>query len=330
MDILIIITLVLLSGLFSGLTLGLLGLSKSELERKIKVGEKKESKQAKSIYSVRKNGNMLLCTLLLGNVAVNAALTQFLGNFGTGAMVVVISTVLITLFGEILPQALVSKHALTIGSKFVFIVKAFQFILYPAVKPLSVGLDKLLGKELRSYFSKEEFIEEIKDHEDSDDSDIDEDEEKILLGALTYSNKTVEDIMTPKPVVYMLSNDQEITPEIIKEIKSKGHTRIPVYEDDTDNIIGVLLTKRLIGISEGNISDYVSTKYGEVIKSLHLDKMLNVFTTNKQHISIVTNEFGTVVGIVTMEDIIEEILNREIVDETDKTEDMRSSFNESE
>lgn len=246
MNILIIILLVLLSGLFSGLTLGLLGLSKSELETKIKAGTDVIKQQAEKIYSIRKNGNMLLCTLLLGNVAVNAALTQFLGNYGDGVMVIIVATSLITLFGEILPQAIVSKHALKVGSKFVFLVKMFQFVLYPIVYPLSKGLDLLLGKELKSYFSKEEFIEEVIMHEDSSESEIDEDEEKIILGALTYSNKTVKDVMTPKPAVYSLCVTDVIDSDLIKEILDKGFSRIPIYPFDKDDMCGIVHVKNLI------------------------------------------------------------------------------------
>ena len=96
-----------------------------------------------------------------------------------------------------------------------------------------------------------------------------------------------------------------------------------------DDIKGILLTKQLIGISSGKINDFVSDKYCVVKQSIKLDKMLNQFDVKNQHLSIVTDEFGTVVGVITMEDIIESILNREIVDETDKVEDMRSSFEES-
>lgn len=318
--ILIIITLVIFSGLFSGLTLGLLSLSKDDLERKITLG----NKQAEKVYSVRKNGNLLLCTLLLGNVAVNSILAIFLGNFGSGLIAVILSTGLITVFGEILPQAFVSKHALKVGSKTVFIVKIFQFLLYPIVKPLSMGLDKLLGKEMPTIYSKKEMVEIIKDHEDSDVSLIDSDEELIVLGALTYSDKEVSAIMTPKTVVYMLDKNTKITKKLLNEIKSKGHTRIPVYEDTTDNIIGVLMGKSLIGITTGKISDFTQT--GKILKlknNSKLDVVLNYFTTHKKHLSIVIDEHKTIVGIVTLEDVIEEILNREIVDETDNHEDMR-------
>ena len=123
----IVLILILLSGLFSGLTLGLLGLNKSELERKIKLGDKK----AKRVYNIRKNGNLLLCTLLLGNVAVNSALAIFLGSITNGILAGVMATGLIVIFGEILPQATISRYALTVGYHSFWMVKFFIFLLYP-------------------------------------------------------------------------------------------------------------------------------------------------------------------------------------------------------
>jgi metal transporter CNNM len=323
MTIAIIILLVTMSGLFSGLTLGLLGLNKDELERKIKLNND-ESKLAEKVYSVRKNGNLLLCTLLLGNVAVNSVLAIFLGELGSGLMALLLSTSLITLFGEILPQAFVSKHALKIGAKTVFLVKGFQFILYPIVKPLSLFVDWLVGKELPTIYSKKEIVEIIRDHEDNVQSKIDQDEETIVIGALTYSDKIVSSVMTPKSVVYMLDKDTKLTKKLLNEIKDKGHTRVPVYENDNDNIIGVLLTKNLIGQTTGKIVDYVSDdKLLRVKTDTKLDFMLNHFTQHNSHLSVVTDEFGTVVGVVTLEDVIEEIIMREINDETDVHVDMR-------
>lgn len=300
-----------------------MSLNKDELERKMKLNNG-DSKLAEKVYSVRKNGNLLLCTLLLGNVAVNSILAIFLGELGSGLTALLLSTSLITVFGEILPQAFVSKHALRIGAKTVFIVKAFQFILYLVVKPLSMLVDKLVGKEMPTIYSKSEMLEIIKDHEDSIDSKIDADEESIVLGALTFSDKVVSSIMTPKSVVYMLEKGTKLSKALLNEIKESGHTRIPIYDINTDNIVGILLSKNLIGVKTGLISDYITNgKILRVTTNTKLDYVLNHFTKHKSHLSIVTDEYHTVVGVVTLEDVIETILNREIVDESDIHEDMR-------
>ncbi len=143
MEYLIVIVLILFSALFSGLTIGFLGLDKTELERKAKLGNKKAVK----IITVRRNGNFLLVVLLLGNVLVNSILSVFLGSLFSGLMAVLFSTALIVVFGEILPQAVFYRHALSVGYYFVPLVKFFQFILFPIAYPIGKILDYFLGEE---------------------------------------------------------------------------------------------------------------------------------------------------------------------------------------
>lgn len=323
MDIIIITGLVILSGCFSGLTLGFFSLNLTSLERKMKLGDKRAIK----VYPVRKNGNLLLCTLLLGNVAVNSAMAIFLGNIATGVVAGLVSTGLIVVFGEIIPQAVFSRFALTLGSKTVWLVKFFIFLLYPLAKPLAWALDKALGEELGTIWSKKEIEEIIRYHEDNDDSEIDADEERILLGALAYSDKTAEMIATPKPVVYMIPSNAKIDLSLIKTIQDKGFSRIPIYNiDNTEDILGVVIIRDLLGIdinAKEPISKYVRQEVLSIKKDMNLDDLLNHFLTNKKHIACLYNEFSTFVGVVSLEDIIEEILKAEIIDEGDKTMDMR-------
>jgi len=150
MNYVIVIFLVSLSGLFSGLTICLFSIDKNELKRKISLG----NKEAKKIYSVRKNGNLLLSTLLLGNVAVNSALAIFLGDIASGIIAGLVATGLIVVFGEILPQAIFIRYAMSIGAKTSWLVKIFIFILYPFCWPISLILDKMLGKEIPTVYSK--------------------------------------------------------------------------------------------------------------------------------------------------------------------------------
>ncbi|MCK4649824.1 DUF21 domain-containing protein [Candidatus Pacearchaeota archaeon] len=318
--IIIIIILVSLSGLFSGLTLGLLGLDKTELERKIKLGDKK----AKKVYSVRKRGNLLLCTLLLGNVAVNSAIALFLGSIANGVFAGVIATGLIVIFGEIIPQATVSRYALTVGAKTVWIVKGLIFILYPICWPIAKVLDKILGEEMPTIWSRHELEEIIRLHEDSSKSSIDSDEEKIILGALSFSKKNVEDVMTPRIVVFSLEVDAILTEEILKNIKDSGFTRIPIYKKKIDNLVGILYSKDLVGVKKGaKVKDIYRTNLLEVTNKKNLDSVLNQFIKERIHLAIVFNRYKEFVGIITMEDIIEEILRKEIVDEDDRVVDLQ-------
>lgn len=322
MEYFIVGALILLSGCFSGLTLGFFSLNVTSLERKMKLGDVR----AKRVYPIRKRGNLLLCTLLLGNVAVNSAAAIFLGGLASGLMAGIISTVLIVIFGEILPQAIFSRFALSLGSKTVWLVKIFIFLLYPIAYPLSVILDKLLGEELQTIWSKHEIKEIIKHHEDHESSDIDEDEERILLGALSFSESVVKKIMTPKHVLYMLKKSTVLDKKQLLEIRSKGFTRIPVFDENRDDVIGILYSRDLIGLMEESktINDFVhNTKIISVKDSMLLDALMNHFIQQKVHIALVYNSYGTFTGVATLEDILEEIIKVEIVDEADFIENMQ-------
>ena len=236
---LISLILLLFSALFSGLTLGLLSLDKSELERKIKLGDQ----NAKKIYEVRENGNILLVTLLVGNVLVNAVLSVFLGSLMSGLWAVALSTFLIVLFGEILPQAFFARHALRYAPKFVPIIRVLMFITWPIAYPIGWVLERTVGSEQETVWSKDELEEIIKDHEDSDLSDLDSDEQKIILGALEFSDKKAGEVMTYRDDCFLMSAETVLTESILKHIKDEGYSRIPVYEGRKRNIIGILLNK---------------------------------------------------------------------------------------
>ncbi len=323
MDYLIVFFLVFLSACFSGLTLGFFSLNLTSLERKMKLGDWR----AKKVYPIRKNGNLLLCTLLLGNVAVNSTMAIFLGNIATGLVAGLVSTGLIVVFGEIIPQAIFSRFALTMGANSVWLVRIFIFILYPIAYPLSWTLNRVLGEELATIWSKKEIEEIIRHHEDSEESEIDEDEERILLGALSFSDQTAEMVATPKPVVFMLAKETKIDKTLIHSIKEKGFSRIPVFTNGhTDAIEGILFLKDLLGLdlnADHIVADFIRPDFLSVKASMTLDDLLNHFISNKKHMACVFDEFGILLGVTTMEDILEEILKTEIIDETDRTKDLR-------
>jgi metal transporter CNNM len=324
MTYLIVTSLILLSALFSGLTLGLFSLNKTALERKIKLG----NEEAKKVYTVRKNGNLLLCTLLIGNSAVNSAIAIFLGSIAGGVVAGIMATSLIVIFGEILPQAVFSRKALLLGAKSAWLVKVFIFVFYPISAPLAWLLDKMLGEELSTVWSKKEIKEIVKYHEDHPDSIIDEDEERIMLGALSYSEKTAGDVMTPKPVVYLLNGQSTLTKELIFEIRDKGYSRIPVYDKHSDTIVGVLFAKDLLGLDLSKktikIADVQEKKTPLKVKELtKLDDLLDLMVKKKRHITVVYDQYNSFIGIVSLEDVLEEILRTEIMDEKDTVLDMQ-------
>jgi CBS domain containing-hemolysin-like protein len=133
--------------------------------------------------------------------------------------------------------------------------------------------------------------------------------------------------MTPRTVSYLLEAGKIIDSDLLEEIKSKGFSRIPVYESTDENIIGILYVKKLVGFcrDKGPTVGDVCEKRGVIFtdRDTRLDNLLNVFIHNRSHMALVYGEYGMFNGIVTLEDIVEEILKVEIVDEQDRAEDMQ-------
>ena len=156
------------SALFSGLTLGLFGLSRLKLEIEVESG----NKAAAQVLELREDANLLLTTLLWGNVSINVLLTLLTDSILAGLWSFFFSSICITLFGEIIPQAYFSRNALQMGIFLSPIIRIYRFILYPVSKPTALVLDKWLGKEGVLYFKEEDFRIMLQKHMESRDSDI--------------------------------------------------------------------------------------------------------------------------------------------------------------
>lgn len=149
----------MLSGTFSGLNLGLLGLDVKNLELITKgpfstKEEERDARYAIKILPIRRRGNFLLCVILLGNVTVNSALSILMGDLTSGLMGLITSTAIITVFGEILPQAVCSRYALIVGAHTTWIIYFFMFVTFPISFPISTILDTVLGEEVGNVLSK--------------------------------------------------------------------------------------------------------------------------------------------------------------------------------
>lgn len=290
MDFIIVTALVLLSGCFSGLTLGFFSLNLTSLERKVKLGDKR----AKRIYPISKNGNLLLCTLLLGNVAVNSTMAIFLGNIATGLVAGLVSTALIVVFGEIIPQAVFSRHALRLGYNTAWLVKGFIFLLYPVAAPMAWLLDKALGEEMGTIWNKKEIGEIIRHHEDADESEIDADEERIILGALAFSDTPAHAIATPRTMAFSLAEDRHIDDQLLARIRESGFSRIPVHSANRpDDIIAVLHIRNLLGVNPGEghtIGQFANKEVLFAKKDILLDDLLNHFLSAKKHLACLFDE----------------------------------------
>lgn len=320
MEYLISLVLVILSGLFSGLTLGLLSLDTQSLARRAKHGDE----NAAVIHPVRQNGNLLLTTLLLGNVAVNTTLSIFLGSIASGLVAGITATALIVVFGEIIPQAVISRYALWFGAKTIWFTKAVIILAYPIAWPISKVLDHFLGSELPTTYSKSEIMEIISEHEDSEYSPIDADEERIVHGALQFSHMVVREVMTPSEKVVSYDENQKLTDKFFNEVQDSGFSRLPIYSGNKSNIVGILYVKDLIiedeDISIAKTEEAFEKKFMTVRGRDQLDTVLSKMLKTRQHIAIVRDSAKQYIGVISLEDIIEEIIQQEIVDEDDDEE----------
>ncbi|XP_053548432.1 metal transporter CNNM2 isoform X3 [Bombina bombina] len=337
LQVIFIALLLLLSGMFSGLNLGLMALDPMELRIVQNCGTEKERNYAKRIEPVRRQGNYLLCSLLLGNVLVNTTLTILLDDIaGSGLVAVVVSTIGIVIFGEIVPQAICSRHGLAVGANTIFLTKFFMMTTFPASFPVSKLLDCILGQEIGTVYNREKLLEMLRVTDPY--NDLVKEELNIIQGALELRTKTVEDVMTPLRDCFMIAGDGILDFNTMSEIMESGYTRIPVFEGERSNIVDLLFVKDLAFVDPDDctplktITKFYNHPLHFVFNDTKLDAMLEEFKKGKSHLAIVqrvNNEgegdpFYEVLGIVTLEDVIEEIIKSEILDETDLYTDNRT------
>lgn len=160
--IIIIILLLLCSALFSGLTLGLMSMDKTDLKILCTTGSELERQYASAIMPVRNHGSLLLCSLLLGNVLVNSILTILMDDLTSGLIAVIFSTLAIVIFGEIMPQAICSRHGLAVGAKTIYITKFVILLTFMVAYPISKILDFMLGEEIGNVYNRERLKELVK------------------------------------------------------------------------------------------------------------------------------------------------------------------------
>lgn len=313
--------------MFSGLTLGLLSLDTQTLKRRADAGDT----DAGSIYPFRKKGNQLLTTLLLGNVAVNTVLSIYLGSIASGVVAAITATTLIFLFGEIIPQAFFSRHALRYGARAIPFVRLVMIITWPVAYPIGRILDWLLGHEIPTIYSKHELMQIISEHEDSEHSPIDADEERIVHGALRFSHMKVREVMTLLDEVVMFDEHQRLTHDFFEQVTDEGFSRYPIFSGNRTNIVGILYTRELLteddDIAIKHTDEALERNFLKVKTGMLLDAVLTRMLKQRQHLAIVYNQSGQCVGVISLEDIIEEIIQVEIEDEADDEEEPNIKIN---
>lgn len=317
LTLLLVMTLLLLAAICSGLNVAVMSLDLADLKRKAKLG----NRAARRVLPLRHNIHLLLSSILFTNVAAASATSIVLGDHLNGFLAAAISTVLLVIFGEVFPQALFNKNPLLWTSRFHILLKIMITITYVASKPLQLLLDRLFPHARPELQSRHELGLLITEHRDDKTSELDDDEIEIIRGALQLSEKRVRDIMTDIRHTYWLTPDVMLDGARIDELKAKGFSRIPVFNPKLTKCYGLLLMKDLVDIDFDNnhysVHDMTLRPTQLVGSMTALDTMFRKFITAKTHLIPIERD-DEIVGIITIEDLIEEIIGHEIEDETDR------------
>lgn len=309
---------VLLAAVCSGLNVSIMSLSESDLKRKASLG----NIDAKRVLPLRRNSHLTLPSILFINVAAVAASSLVLESYFGGLIAGIATTILMVIFGEVVPQALFTRFALKFCSIFTPLMWLMVVITYPLSKPLQILLDHAIGREGHRLHSRDELGLIVNEHLGARASELDEDEIEIVQGALQLSEKKVRDITTPIKKVFYLKTGTIIDSKMIDVIKHHNRSRIPVFSSSLRKCHGVLLMKDLVDIDFDEKSYKLSelTLYSaKTVGSMTaLDTMFRKFISARSHLMPVVED-GKIVGIVTIEDLIEEIIGHEIVDEADRS-----------
>ncbi|KAJ9118707.1 hypothetical protein QFC22_003927 [Naganishia vaughanmartiniae] len=326
--------LILLGGLFAGLTLALMGSDDMQLRvLATSSADPKERKHAASVLRLLKRGrHWVLVVLLLGNVIVNESLPIFLDDVlgGNGFRAVIISTIGIVIFGEVIPQSVCVRYGLAIGGYCAPFVLVIMYLLAPIAWPIAKLLDWALGSEEGHTFKKAELKTFLQFHREGEEP-LRDDEITILNGVLSLNDRKASEIMTHIKDVLCLPSDHVLDHAALDHILLSGFSRIPVYEPgQKENFVGMLLVKRLISYNPEEckkVSEFPLLSLPEARPDINCFQALDYFQTGRAHLLLISEHPGTgkgALGIVSLEDLIEEIIGEEIVDETDTVTDNRS------
>ena len=314
-----------LSGFFSGLEVALVGTSQATVERLLK----ENVKGAKSLYKLKSNPGWMMSSVNLGNNLVNigsASLAtivsiEIFGENGLG-IAVGIMTFLVIIFGEVTPKTYCNANATKVALRFSKVLLAFSYVFYPAVwvlEKISRGIIKITGS---SYLPPALTDEEIKGVIDQGHRDqaLETHERDLLHGALEFNENVVRSVMVSRTQMMSIQKDMSLG-NAADIIHHSGHSRIPVYGKDLDDIVGILHVRDILKHLKDE--ELQKKKIGELVREpifvsqeKRMSSLLKQMQAKNTHMAIVVDEFGGVEGLVTMEDLIEEIVG-EIYDETD-------------
>ena len=326
LEIVLLITLLFLSALFSSAETAFTHIDLLKIKHLVSSG----NKRAKTLEKLKDNSEKTLTTILIGNNLVNISASSiatslaidFFGNKGVGIAVGVM-TFLILVFGEITPKSYAIRKAESLA---LFVAPLFDFlskIFYP-ISLAFTGISNLfLGKSVKNtpMFTEDE-IKTLIDVS-GEEGTIEEDEKEMITSIFEFGDTRVKEIMIPRVDMVCVEAEENIKEVLNKAIKG-GYSRFPVYKDEIDNIVGILYIKDLLKyLKDGNFNicaDKIKREAYFIPETKRADDLLREMQKKRVHMAIVIGEYGAVIGLVTLEDLIEEIVG-EIFDEYDVAKD---------
>lgn len=326
--IIVVVILLVCSGLVSASETGFFGLSANDRE---KIRKAKTAK-GKLIAKLLSDPEKLLATILVANNFINIAIViitaflsdRFFASMENPVLVIVLQTVVITfvilLFGEMIPKILAAKYPLTISKIMAYPLRVLEPLCYPFTIIL-IKSTNAVKKRLQKKHTSEISIEDLSQAIELASDDLKDDRE-MLEDIVNSSSLDAREIMTSRVDVFAIEYDTKFS-KVIGDIVESGFSRIPIYEDNLDNIMGILYIKDVLAHVDEHDFDWHKLIRPQFIvpETKKINDLLSDFQSKKMHIAIVIDEYGGVSGIVTLEDILEEFVG-EIHDEFDTDEDM--------
>ncbi len=316
--------LLVCSALISGAEVALFSLNRKDLDN----GLEKKSKRIEIISRLLERPKKLLATILVANNFINIAIVilfAFLGDFIFGEITnlkikfiveVIVITFLILLFGEILPKIYASRNNLKFASFMAYPLRVLDVFFAPVSLPMqsvTLAIHNKLGRQ-KSNLSVDQLSQAL---ELTSEEDTTKEEHKILQGIVSFGNTDTKQVMRPRIDIFALNIEQKYA-DIMLEIISNGYSRIPVYQDNIDTIKGILYVKDLLPYIDRKEFDWASLIREPffVPENKKLDDLMVEFQEKKVHLAVVVDEYGGTSGLISLEDIIEEIVG-DISDEFD-------------
>lgn len=324
LKIVFLILLLLCSALISGAEVAYFGLSQTDVND---IDQKKTTRSG-IIVKLLERPKKLLATILVANNAINIGVVLLFSVIGDTAFAnielewvrflleVVVATFLILMFGEILPKVYANRNRELFAFLMAYPLKVLDFLFSPLSLPMRAGtlfIYNKLGKQ-KSNLSVDHLSQAL---ELTSEGDTTKEEQKILKGIVSFGNTDTKQVMRPRIDIFALSENMKF-PEVLAQIKKNGYSRIPVFSEHMDNVLGVLYVKDLLPYIDRKVlnwMDLIREPYF-VPENKKLDDLLLDFQEKKNHLAVVVDEYGGTSGIVTLEDIIEEIVG-DISDEFD-------------